>query len=104
MAKILVVEDEKNLLKLLKYNLEKEGHKVLTHVDGEAGLEAFRKEKPDLVLLDVMLPKLDGFAFCKAARHLSSAPIIMLTARKDEVDRILGLELGADDYVVKPFS
>ena len=104
MAKILVVEDEKNILKILKYNLEKEGHKVLVCEDGEEGLEAFCKEKPDLVILDVMLPKLDGFEFCRAVRHESAAPILMLTARKSEVDRVLGLELGADDYVTKPFS
>lgn len=104
MAKILVVEDEKNISKILKYNLEKEGHKALVFEDGESGLAAFVKEKPDLVILDVMLPKLDGFGFCRAVRAGSAAPIIMLTARKDEVDRVLGLELGADDYVTKPFS
>jgi len=104
MAKILVVEDEKNILKVLKYNLEKEGHKVATSADGEDGLARFRHEKPDLVILDVMLPKLDGFAFCRTVRAESATPILMLTARKEEVDRILGLELGADDYVTKPFS
>jgi two-component system alkaline phosphatase synthesis response regulator PhoP len=104
MAKILVVEDEKNLSKILKYNLEKNEHRVTVCGDGEAGLEAFRKEKPDLVILDVMLPKLDGFGFCRAVRQDSATPILMLTARKDEVDRVLGLELGADDYVTKPFS
>ena len=104
MAKILVVEDEKNLSKILRYNLEKEEHRVTVCADGEAGLEAFHKEKPDLVILDVMLPKLDGFGFCRAVRRDSATPILMLTARKDEVDRVLGLELGADDYVTKPFS
>ncbi len=104
MAKILVVEDEKNIVKILKYNLEKEGFKVSTCADGEEGLARFRQEKPDLVILDVMLPKLDGFAFCRTVRQESAAPILMLTARKEEVDRVLGLELGADDYVTKPFS
>jgi DNA-binding response OmpR family regulator len=102
--KILVVEDEKNLSKILKYNLEKEGYRVTACYDGEAGLAAFRKEKPALVILDLMLPKLDGFEFCKAVRQDSRTPILMLTARKEEVDRILGLEMGADDYVTKPFS
>lgn len=102
--KILVVEDEKNLARLLRYNLEKEGYKVLVCEDGASGLETFQKEKPDLVILDVMLPKLDGFEFCRCARRYSKAPILMLTARKEEIDRVLGLEMGADDYVVKPFS
>jgi DNA-binding response OmpR family regulator len=104
MAKILVVEDERNLAKILKYNLEKEEHRVTLCGDGEAGLEAFKKEKPDLVILDVMLPKLDGFGFCRAVRADSATPILMLTAKKSELDRVLGLELGADDYVTKPFS
>ena len=102
--RILVIEDEKNLAKLLKYNLEKEGYRVSVCGDGEAGLAAFNKEKPDLVILDLMLPKLNGFDFCKAVRKESETPIIMLTARKEEVDRVLGLEMGADDYVTKPFS
>jgi DNA-binding response OmpR family regulator len=102
--KILIIEDEKDLIKLLKYNLEKEGFRVIHASDGEAGLNLFKKEKPDLVLLDVMLPKLDGFEFCKAVRQESKTPIIMLTAKAEEVDRVLGLELGADDYVTKPFS
>src|SRR4051812_48464488 len=104
MAKILVVEDERNLAKILKYNLEKEEHRVTLCGDGEAGLEAFEREKPDLVILDVMLPKLDGFGFCRAVRAGSATPILMLTAKKSELDRVLGLELGADDYVTKPFS
>ena len=102
--KILIVEDEKPLAKVLKYNLEKEGYRVLTAFDGKTGLEAFEKERPDLVILDVMLPKTDGFEFCKTIRQRSKIPIVMLTARKEEVDRILGLELGADDYITKPFS
>lgn len=102
--KILIVEDEKDLAKLLKYNLEKEGYRAYSATDGEAGLALFRKEKPDLVLLDIMLPKLDGFEFCKIVRQESKVPILMLTAKTEEVDRILGLELGADDYVTKPYS
>lgn len=102
--KILVVEDEKDILKLLKYNLEKEGYHVAVANNGEAGLATFQREKPDLVILDIMLPKLDGFEFCRVVRKDSKTPIIMLTAKVDEVDRVLGLELGADDYVTKPFS
>jgi len=103
-AKILVVEDEKALVKVLKYNLEKAGYQVATAYDGEAGLSAFQEEKPDLVILDIMLPKKDGFEFCRTVRQSSRTPILMLTARKDELDRVLGLEIGADDYVTKPFS
>jgi DNA-binding response OmpR family regulator len=103
-AKILIVEDEKALVKVLKYNLEKEGYEVVTAFDGEAGLSCFQEEKPDLVILDIMLPKKDGFEVCKTVRQSSRTPILMLTARKEEVDRVLGLELGADDYVTKPFS
>jgi len=102
--KILIVEDEKPLVKLLKYNLEKEGYRVVAAHDGEAGLAAVPKEKPNLILLDVMLPKIDGFEFCKALRRQSKTPVLMLTAKKEEFDRVLGLELGADDYVTKPFS
>jgi len=102
--KILIVEDEKDLVKILKYNLEKEGFRTLSANDGESGLALFRKEKPDFLVLDLMLPKLDGLEFCKIVRKESRTPIIMLTAKKEEVDRILGLELGADDYVTKPFS
>src|SRR5438876_1280261 len=94
--KILVVEDDKDIVKLLKYSLEKEGFRVAAASDGEAGLSAYGKEKPDLVLLDLMLPKLDGFAFCRAVRAQAATPIMMLTAKKGEVDRVLGLELGAD--------
>lgn len=102
--KILIVEDEKPLVKLLKYNLEKEGYRVVSANDGETGLAAVPKEKPDLILLDVMLPKIDGFEFCKVLRKQFKTPILMLTAKKEEFDRVLGLELGADDYVTKPFS
>lgn len=102
--KILIVEDENDLNKLLKYNLEKEGYQTLVAIDGAEGVNLFEKEKPDLVLLDIMLPKLDGFEFCQIVRRESRTPIIMLTAKSAELDRVLGLELGADDYVTKPFS
>ena len=101
---VLVVEDEKNIVKVLKYNLENEGYRVSVATDGQAGLDALRKEKPSLVILDIMLPKLDGYEFLKRARQAGDTPIMILTARKEEVDRILGLELGADDYITKPFS
>jgi DNA-binding response OmpR family regulator len=103
-AKILVVEDEKALGRVIKYNLEKEGHRVLVAEDGEAGLAAAKREKPDLVILDIMLPKLDGIQVCRTLRADSKVPILFLTAKKSEVDRILGLKMGADDYVTKPFS
>lgn len=103
-AKVLVIEDEKALSRVVRYNLEKDGYKVLVAEDGEAGLALARREKPDLVILDIMLPKLDGLAVCKTLRQDSQVPIIFLTAKKSEVDRVLGLKLGADDYVTKPFS
>jgi DNA-binding response OmpR family regulator len=103
-AKILVVEDEKPLLKVLKFNLEQAGHAVVAAADGPSGAEAAAKEKPDLVILDVMLPGMDGFEVCRRIRAAGKTPILMLTARREEVDRVLGLELGADDYVTKPFS
>src|SRR5258708_32412819 len=103
-TRILVIEDEKDIVRLLKYNLEKEGYQVLTAFDGESGLGQARKEKPVLILLDLMLPKMDGMEVCRTIRQDSKVPIIMLTAKKEEIDRILGLELGADDYVTKPFS
>ncbi len=102
--KILVVEDEKAIIKLLKYNLEKEKFLLTIAQDGEEGLACFKKTKPDLVILDLMLPKLDGIEVCKQIRRDSRVPIIMLTAKKEETDRVLGLELGADDYMTKPFS
>lgn len=101
---ILVVEDERSLLRVLRYNLEKEGYRVREAADGSAALAAARRERPDLVLLDVMLPGLDGFEICKALRRDGEVPIVFLTARKAELDRVLGLELGADDYITKPFS
>ncbi len=101
---VLVVEDEKAIADILKFNLTKEGYRVIEAADGEEALEVAKRFSPDLVLLDVMLPKLDGFAVCKKLRLWTDAPVIMLTARVDEVDKILGLELGADDYITKPFS
>ena len=101
---VLVVEDEENLLEALRYSLSREGYEVHSAIDGEQALETARTESPSLVILDVMLPKLDGFELCRIIRQESSVPILMLTAKGDETDRVVGLELGADDYVVKPFS
>lgn len=102
--KILIVEDEKNLVKVLRYNLEKEGYRVVEAGDGQAGLDLFNKEKPDLVILDLMLPQVDGLEFCRMARRTTATPILILTAKKEEMDRVIGLEMGADDYVTKPFG
>ncbi len=102
--KILVVEDDKDLVKILKYNLEKEEYQVFVSYDGEAGLATFRKERPSLVILDVMMPKMDGYQLCRTIRQESKVPILILSAKKEDIDKILGLELGADDYVTKPFS
>ncbi|NMB40340.1 MAG: response regulator transcription factor [Firmicutes bacterium] len=102
--KILLVEDEKTLAKALKFNLEKEGFSVVTTFDGEEALRAMPAEKPDLVILDLMLPKINGFEVCRSIRRNSDVPIIMLTARDEDIDKILGLELGADDYMTKPFN
>src|SRR5215211_2002152 len=104
MPTILLVEDETTLSETLRYNLEREGYTVLVAGDGVQGLDLARRERPDLVILDIMLPRLDGFSVCRILRQESDVPILMLTARQDEVDRIAGLELGADDYVSKPFS
>ena len=101
---VLIIEDEQAIVDILKFNFLKEGYKVLEALDGQAGLDLALSENPDLILLDVMLPKLDGFEVCKKIREKSSVPIIMLTAREEEVDKVLGLELGADDYMTKPFS
>ena len=102
--KILVVEDEKSISDIIKFNLEKEGFAVYTSYDGEDALVKQVTYDPDLILLDVMLPKLDGFTVCKKVREKSNIPIIMLTAKEEEVDKVLGLELGADDYMTKPFG
>jgi DNA-binding response OmpR family regulator len=101
---ILLVDDEDSVQKLLAYPLEREGFRVLQARDGEEALDRFASERVDLVVLDVMLPKLDGLEVCKRLRAESEVPIIMLTARDDELDKVLGLELGADDYITKPFS
>jgi len=101
---ILLVDDEDSIQKLLTYPLERDGFRVIPARDGEEALKRFAAEKIDLVVLDVMLPKLDGIEVCKRLRAESTVPIIMLTARDDEFDKVLGLELGADDYITKPFS
>ena len=102
--KLLVVDDESNIVEILRFNLEKEGFEVYTAENGRQGYELFKREKPDLLLLDIMMPELDGFGLCKMIREESNVPIIMLTARAEEVDKVLGLEFGADDYITKPFS
>lgn len=104
MKKVLIVEDEKTISDIIVFNLEKEGLELHVAHDGEAGLEKFNDIQPDLVLLDLMLPKMDGLEVCREIRKVSTVPIIMLTAKDSEIDKVLGLELGADDYVTKPFS
>lgn len=102
--KILIVDDEKPIVDILKFNLEKEGYKTLEAYDGEQAVEMALVSHPDLIILDVMLPKMDGFTVCKMIRQKLTCPIIMLTAKEEVVDKIIGLELGADDYMTKPFS
>jgi len=102
--KILLIDDDPVLLDTLRYRLTREGFLVITAEDGVAGLELARQEKPDLVVLDLMLPELDGFDVCRILRKESNLPILMLTARETETDKVVGLELGADDYLTKPFS
>jgi len=102
--KILVIEDETSISDIIRFNLNKEGYDVLTAYDGREGLEKALSAAPDLILLDIMLPYLDGFEVCRRVREKSSVPIIMLTAKEEEVDKVLGLELGADDYITKPFG
>ena len=103
--KILVVEDERNIVDILTFNLQREGYDTLEALDGAAGLRLALDQDPDLILLDLMLPKMDGFQVCRTLRDQGRAtPIIMLTAREEETDKVLGLELGADDYITKPFS
>jgi DNA-binding response OmpR family regulator len=104
MTRILLVEDDVTLLETLEYNLVKEGYEVVKATDGQAGLDLARETKLDLIILDIMLPRLDGLSVCRAVRREMDVPIIMLTARTGEVDKIVGLESGADDYVTKPFS
>jgi DNA-binding response OmpR family regulator len=103
-ARLVLVDDDANLRHTLGYALRQEGFDVVVAEDGERGLEAFRQQRPDVVLLDVMLPNVDGFEVCRRIRRESDVPILMLTARDTEVDKVVGLELGADDYLAKPFS
>jgi len=103
--RVLIVEDEKSIVDILRFNLEKEGYAALTAYDGEAGLNLAQSENPDLILLDVMLPKRNGFDVCRMLREKgNNVPVIILTAREEEADKVLGLEIGADDYITKPFS
>jgi DNA-binding response OmpR family regulator len=102
--KVLVVEDEPTLVDTLQYSLSRQGYEVAVSSDGAKALDVARRERPDLVILDVMLPTMDGFEVCRILRQEMSAPILMLTARTDEVDKVVGLEVGADDYLTKPFS
>src|SRR6266536_5460443 len=104
MTKILIIEDEANIIQVIRLYLEQAGYTVLSASDGVAGLELHAREHPDLVILDLMLPALDGMEVCRRIRAWAETPILMLTARKGEEDRIVGLESGADDYLVKPFS
>ncbi len=104
---ILVVDDEKHIVELVKFNLEKDGYQVLVAQDGLEAYNTAKKEKPDLIILDVMLPEMDGFEVCRIIqkdREIGEIPIIILTAKSEEIDKILGLEIGADDYITKPFS
>ncbi len=104
MKKILIVEDEPTLVATLRYNFEREGFQVTTAGDGEIAISAARNEHPDLIILDLMLPKMDGLEVCRLLRRETATPILMLTAKTDEVDKVVGLEIGADDYVTKPFG
>lgn len=101
---ILVVDDEKPIVDILTYNLQKEGYATLEANDGEEAIKIATEQKPDLILLDIMLPKIDGLTVCKKLRHTLNVPILILSAKDEEIDKILGLELGADDYITKPFS
>ena len=102
--KILIVDDEKAIVDILNHNLKREGYDTVVAYDGAEAIEMYQNEKPDLVLLDVMLPKNDGYSVCKTIRQTANIPIIMVTAKEDVVDKVIGLELGADDYITKPFS
>jgi len=104
-SKILVVDDEKSIVDIISYNLKKEGYEVITAYDGQQGLRIALTENPDLIMLDIMMPKLDGFEVCRRIREKKlQTPVIMLTARAEEIDKVFGFELGADDYVTKPFG
>ena len=102
--KILIVDDEKAIVDILNHNLKREGYETVVAYDGAEAIDVYQQEKPDLVLLDVMLPKNDGYSVCKTIRQTANIPIIMVTAKEDVVDKVIGLELGADDYITKPFS
>ncbi|MBI2864044.1 MAG: response regulator, partial [Chloroflexi bacterium] len=102
--KILVVDDEPKIVEIVRLYLEKDGYRVVTAGDGEKALDMNRREKPDLIILDLNLPEVDGLEVCKTVRRGSNVPIIMLTARDEDVDKLIGLELGADDYITKPFG
>lgn len=102
--KILIAEDERPISDIIKFNLEKEGYDIITAFDGKEALKKALEDSPDLILLDIMLPLMDGFEICRRVREKSTVPIIFVTAKEEEVDKILGLELGADDYITKPFS
>ncbi|MBR5000377.1 MAG: response regulator, partial [Firmicutes bacterium] len=102
--KVLIIEDEKSISDIIKFNLVKEGFAVETAYDGQDGYMKAISGSPDLILLDVMLPIMDGFSVCKKVRETSTVPILMVTAKEEEVDKVLGLELGADDYITKPFG
>jgi two-component system response regulator ChvI len=104
MARIAVVDDEKNIRQVIRIALEKEFHTVKEYGDGLAAWEVFQRERPDLIILDITMPRMDGIELCKKVRSLSMAPIIFLSSRDEEIDKVLGLESGADDYVCKPFS
>jgi len=101
---VLIVEDDETLLHVLEYNLVKEGYNVVIAADGTEALVAARSNRPDLIILDIMLPKMSGYEVCRILRKEMTAPILMLTARDDEIDKVVGLDLGADDYMTKPFS
>ncbi len=103
-SKILIVDDEQSIVDILRENLLREGYETIEAYDGEKAIEIALSENPDLILLDCMLPKMDGFDVCRNLRKETNVPIIMLTAKSEEIDKVLGLELGADDYIVKPFS
>jgi len=104
LSKIIVVDDDKNVLEVIKYNLANDGYSVVLAETGTQAIEMARREKPDLIILDVMLPGIDGFEVCRILRKEMSVPILILSAKTDEIDKVVGLELGADDYISKPFS
>ncbi|RLC96528.1 MAG: DNA-binding response regulator [Chloroflexi bacterium] len=103
-AKVLVVEDDATLLQVLRYNLAREGYNVLTAAEGDQALQTALRERPDLVILDIMLPRIDGLEVCRILRQEMTVPILMLTAKSEEIDKVVGLEIGADDYMTKPFG